>query len=413
MNIRVKIYIIFISFITIAFTCNSVLASIDSESTMREVSHRYYTDKNQIHYQYNEDTLTANIVGYMGSEAVIKIPASITIEDDTYMVTMIQPYAFYHKELTSVEIPKSITSIGTHAFYRNNLTEIIIPCSVTSIGSYAFWHNQLIHIDIASSVTTIGRSAFRDNQLTSVVLPNSLITIKEQAFANNNITNVIMPSSLTSIGSSTFLNNPLEIVFVEDNDATRIKDILDVNAMKGVTIDHTLIGESSSRYESDVNLVNEITVGESLSFRAVPQIKYRYNNSAFVWNTHVPEVQWHKDENALVEQTDRQLTLFDLQVEDAGIYYAKVDTVRLDDIQVNVIPVEQIEQPDIPEKDKDPEPSQDVDKNTQLEGTQHHQPVQTAGQTNDGKRHLISAIIALLCTLIVVEKSNKRIKSNV
>ena len=406
MYIRNKLCVICIVIVITVFTSNPVLGNVDDTSnsnmveleedlTSQEVRIGNYIANNEFYYQYDTKTLTASVAGYMGSQTTISIPEYIIIEGVTYTITAIEPYSFYQKNLTSVNIPNSIISIGSHAFYQNELAEIRIPDSVISIGSYAFWRNQIRHVDIANSVKSIGRSAFRDNQLISVVIPNSITTIEEQTFANNNITNVVLPSTLTFIGNSIFLNNPLEILFVENGDATRIKDILDIDAMRGITADATFIFESSSHYHSDVSLVNTVPVGESLSFTVIPQIKYSFDKNAITWTTHTPVVQWYKDGEVLTEQMNLQLTLNDLQVEDTGIYYAIVDTATLPEIQVNVTAVESSQQPNSSEQD------------TNISVIEHDfRPVQTADKTSTGTRNIIKFILSFLSISLIAGKKS-------
>ena len=94
---------------------------------------------------------------------VVNIPASVSYNGETYLVTTIGEDAFsYCSNLQSVTIPNSVTSIGYAAFYScSNLQSVTIPNSVTSIGDFAFGRcTNLRNLTIGSGVKSIGVGAF-------------------------------------------------------------------------------------------------------------------------------------------------------------------------------------------------------------------------------------------------------------
>ena len=116
-------------------------------------------------------------------EEKIVIPHKIKFDENVFLVTEIDSYAFSGcSGLTSIEIPNSVTSIGDGAFSGcSGLTSIEIPNSVTSIGYRAFKNcSGLTSIEIPNSVTSIGNGAFSGcSGLTSIEIPNSVTSIGE------------------------------------------------------------------------------------------------------------------------------------------------------------------------------------------------------------------------------------------
>ena len=119
-------------------------------------------------------------MGYTGDESKIELPANI--DGNVYVINR---YAFYDSNLTSVIIPDSVTSIGDHAFSDcGSLTSVIIPDGVTSIGDSTFSRcSSLISVIIPDSVKSIGDYAFSScGSLTSVIIPDGVTSIGSYAF---------------------------------------------------------------------------------------------------------------------------------------------------------------------------------------------------------------------------------------
>ena len=108
----------------------------------------------------------------------------------------------------AITIPDSMTSIGSSAFNGcSGLTNVTIGNGVTSIGNYAFYGcTGLTSITIPDSVTSIGNYAFsKCTGLTSVTIGNSVTSIGYEAFWGcTGLTSVTIPNSVTSIGNYAF-----------------------------------------------------------------------------------------------------------------------------------------------------------------------------------------------------------------
>ena len=155
-------------------------------------------------------TFTGNIYyeksEYTGS---IKIPSTVSYNNQVYSVTTIGVNAFYGcSGLTSITIPSGVTSIGNGAFFNcSGLTSITIPRSVTSIGDNAFYGcSGLTSITIPSGVTSIGNQTFHScSGLTSIIIPSGVTSIGQYAFYGcSSLTSIIIPSGVTSIKPNAF-----------------------------------------------------------------------------------------------------------------------------------------------------------------------------------------------------------------
>lgn len=141
----------------------------------------------------------------------IRIPESVTWEENTYAVTAIRYSAFYGSRLTSIEIPNSVTTIGWSAFEEcDKLTSVSLGNGVTSIGDLAFKGCSILtSIEIPNSVIQIGDEAFKYAGLTSVTIPNSVTDIGDKAFKFcENLTSVTIGDGVKFIGDDAFANCP-------------------------------------------------------------------------------------------------------------------------------------------------------------------------------------------------------------
>ena len=193
-----------------------------------------YPEYSSMVYKENSDG-TLTIVEYKGSDLDVVVPQTI----DGKAVTGIEKYAFYRKNIKSVQLPDGLKKIGGCAFnYVTNLESVDIPDSVTTIGYNAFSGCNLKKIVIPASVVNIGSSAFSgivtdDGEITAgpigsgcdvefgwteelpdyalyglkitdVTLPDTIKSIGYYSLANNNFKSVTFPENIKSIGRYAF-----------------------------------------------------------------------------------------------------------------------------------------------------------------------------------------------------------------
>lgn len=229
------------------------IASIGNSQTFTE---------NFITYQVLTNTSNVTITNYdVVGGTVVDIPATVTNNNNTYNITVINTNAFSNKGLTSISmVPNSITSIGNGAFALNQLNTVVIPNGVITIGVDAFYQNALTSIDIADSVTSIGTYSFAENNISdfsNVTLSNGLTTLPENCFSDNQLTNLIIPNSITVIGEGAFENNSLANLIMHNGVITIDSGAFKNNLLTSITIPDTVTLINSNAFNN--NPLTDIT----------------------------------------------------------------------------------------------------------------------------------------------------------
>ncbi|MCQ2084545.1 MAG: leucine-rich repeat protein, partial [archaeon] len=124
---------------------------------------------------------------------------SVTIPDDSDLVTIGSSAFSSCSKLTSFHITAKVTQISTYAFSRCALESLIIDADACDIKDYAFYGNKISSLTINGSVKTIGMYAFSSNSLTSLVLPEGTTSIGVYAFEYNPLATISLPSTLRAI----------------------------------------------------------------------------------------------------------------------------------------------------------------------------------------------------------------------
>ena len=189
-------------------------------------------------FKYQVSSNQATIVGYLGSDSAITIPATI----GGYSVTTIGYQAFYQNQtITEVTLPEGLTTIANGAFAGTGLTSVEIPDSVTRIGSRAFSDcKSLTNIKLSANLEELEEGIIAGTAVESITIPQKVnradralsdnkslkeIIFEEGmesipykiAYGASGVEHVELPETVTAIGSSAFygLSNLKEIQLPE------------------------------------------------------------------------------------------------------------------------------------------------------------------------------------------------------
>jgi len=119
----------------------------------------------------------------------------------------IEAWAFYYRNITSVEFPESLEAIGAAAFSNcNYLTEVRLPNTLTRMDTGVFtWCSSLEKVTISSGLETIEGLAFKGCPLENVTIPEGVQTIGFMAFSDcDDLKQVSLPESLETIDNYAF-----------------------------------------------------------------------------------------------------------------------------------------------------------------------------------------------------------------
>ncbi len=241
----------------------------------------------------SEESKTAVITGYSGTDSIVSIPGELTVQTGAgavkYKVIEIGGTAFYYdRDLTEVTIPNTVTTIQYNSFRACNslkkvsfetgsalktieshafedtgaLESFSCPEGVETIGSEAFYKSGLRSVKIPNKMKVIQSAAFaRCSLLTSVTLGTSVLEIGEGAFAATGLTAVVIPDSVTAVKSGAFRG---------------CKNLTDVKFGNGITfIDGSAFAESGVKninFGNKVKIVGDyaFTKNESLTKLVIP-----------------------------------------------------------------------------------------------------------------------------------------------
>lgn len=138
----------------------------------------------------------------------ITVPATITVDDDTYSVTEIKASAFANAQIGKLTLPSSISKIGDYAFSGSTLSELIIAenAAVPSLGKGAFSgcadFSQFI---LPEGLKAIPDELYKGTSISEIIIPDDIEVIGVSAFEDcTKITSLDIPKSIKSIGDKAF-----------------------------------------------------------------------------------------------------------------------------------------------------------------------------------------------------------------
>ena len=140
-----------------------------------------------LNYTCSTGSKTAMVIaGDYGELTTVTIPATITVDQETFNVTSIGPRAFYNNNIREVVLSEGLETISDEAFYRVRMSTIELPKSLKTIGNSAFMYcYSLAYINIPEGVTSVGNQAFYNcYNLQTMVLPSTLTSIGDDMAAS-------------------------------------------------------------------------------------------------------------------------------------------------------------------------------------------------------------------------------------
>ena len=141
-----------------------------------------------LNYTCSTGSKTAMVIaGDYGELTTVTIPATITVDNETFTVTSIGPSAFYdYRNIREVVLSEGLETISDEAFYRVRMSTIELPKSLKTIGNSAFVDcSSLAYINIPEGVTSVGNQAFYNcYNLQTMVLPATLTSIGDYMAVN-------------------------------------------------------------------------------------------------------------------------------------------------------------------------------------------------------------------------------------
>lgn len=206
---------------------------------------------------YNDDciSLYASIIHESTSE-----PSVLTEDENGFIFALLDGKYYLVTKFGlkgDVALPDTINGstydIRRYAFYGREITSINIPDGTEVIGNCAFYHSHLKAINL-NKVKTVEESAFGGSKIESLIIPNGVLTLRGGAFGGcTRLTNVSWTETEgQAIGKNLFENcRALEKIVIPSN-ITVISDgmFFDCESLSDVTLSDktTELGRGAFRY---------------------------------------------------------------------------------------------------------------------------------------------------------------------
>ena len=194
-------------------------------------------------------------------EGRVVIPKTVTYNNASFTVVVIDEFAFANSPITSIELPSTLKGIKKSAFSRcKNIKSVRFPEGLERIGSYAFHE--------CSDLTTIN-------------IPRSVVYIDDDAFSlcKKIQSTIVIPPSCEAIGAGAFwATGEMDInIIIEDGDKPLWLYAHCFGGGKSIYIGRKLKGGDGRQHHfSGLYMFRDISVGDNVSELPMDQLQTLY-----------------------------------------------------------------------------------------------------------------------------------------
>ncbi|MGN0173846.1 MAG: leucine-rich repeat protein, partial [Acutalibacteraceae bacterium] len=188
-----------------AFTgCNALYINVENSSNQKlyavenSLDYKCVTDSGLQYYRdFDEDSSTVNIIGYIGTDENIVVPSQI---DSTNVVKIASGCFSENTSIKSVDLADTVTTIESEAFSLCSSLTTVKMSGVVTLGSSAFYKcGSLETAAVGDNISTIGSKCFFDcTSLKEFYFADSLTSIAENAFYNTTPVAVMSDNTYTT-----------------------------------------------------------------------------------------------------------------------------------------------------------------------------------------------------------------------
>lgn len=153
----------------------------------------------------------ADVINCSLTSGNITIPATVTVDDTTYLVTNVHIHGeLANKSFDTVTIGNNVRRISPQSFVATQIKTLIIGDAVESICDEAFAASGIKNLTIGKSVRYIGDKAFMATSLSNVTCYSKELEVGDFAFQSTYVKDAEWLSHITRMGEQAFANTKLE-----------------------------------------------------------------------------------------------------------------------------------------------------------------------------------------------------------
>nr|MCR5388122.1 leucine-rich repeat domain-containing protein [Lachnospiraceae bacterium] len=186
---------------------------------------------------------------HLAEGGVLKIPGSITIDGEEYIVNTIgsgtydKPFVPRDTEFVSLSLPRNIKEIKPYAFFGSKIEELTIDASLLEIGTGAFSRCKNLKVaGIKISSGTIGNRAFYDNNSIETVNLEGGITVGEESFAGcEALTCIIVKALVGAVKKGAFRGSAITELYLPNTVDAHEFSFENSDKLKVIEIDMTTL----------------------------------------------------------------------------------------------------------------------------------------------------------------------------